>query len=188
MLRENDEEAYEEEMAMTSHFSSEGKQETVMAPTIAEAIMPPEFPNKEELETDFVPMIEEDGIKEELIEISNPEEFIAQIDPMLRKNDEEAYEEEAATTYHLSSEGKQETAMTPTIAEGVMSLEFPNKKEMETDFAPTIEEYGIKEELIARSYLEEFIAQIDPMLTENDEETYEEEADYEISLLKCGKA
>ena len=49
---------------MTSHLSSEGKQETTMTPTIEEAITSPEFPNKEELETDFAPMIEEDGIKE----------------------------------------------------------------------------------------------------------------------------
>ena len=58
----------------------------------------------------------------------------------LRENDEEAYEEEATTSYHFSSEGKQETAMEPTIVEAVTSLEFPNKEEMETDFAPMKEE------------------------------------------------
>ena len=72
MLRENDE-AYEEEAARTYHFSSEGKQETAMTPTIAETVTPPEFPNKEELETDFAPTTEEDGIKEELVARSNPE-------------------------------------------------------------------------------------------------------------------
>ena len=86
MLRENDEEAYEQETTMISHFSSEGNQETDMAPTI-----------------------EEDGINKELVVILDLEECIAQIKTMLRENDEEAYEEEAATTYHLSSKGKQET-------------------------------------------------------------------------------
>ena len=41
MLRENEEEAYEEKTTTTSHFSSKGKQETAMAPTIAEAVSPP---------------------------------------------------------------------------------------------------------------------------------------------------
>ena len=35
---------------------------------------------------------------------------------MLRENDEKTYEEEADTTTHFSSEGKQETAVEPTIA------------------------------------------------------------------------
>ena len=60
MLKENYEESYEEEAATTSHFSSEGKQENSMRPMIAEAVTPPEFPNKEELETDFAPMTKED--------------------------------------------------------------------------------------------------------------------------------
>ena len=68
------------------------------------------------METVFAPTTKEDGIKEEIVEISDLEEFIAQTKPMLRENDEEAYEEEAATTSHFSSAGKQETAMTPTIA------------------------------------------------------------------------
>ena len=40
MLRESNEESYEEEAATTSQFSSVGKQETAMAPMIAEAVMP----------------------------------------------------------------------------------------------------------------------------------------------------
>ena len=84
-----------------------------MAPTIAEAVMPLEFPNKEERETDFSPTTEEDGIKEELVARSNLEEFIAQTKPMLRENDEEAYEEayeEVVTVSKVSSEGKLEIA------------------------------------------------------------------------------
>ena len=145
MLRENDEESYEEAIMM-SHFSSDGKKETTMAPTIAEAVTPPEFPNKEELETNFAPMTEEDGIKEELVARSNLKEFISQTKPMLKEN-----EEEEATTSHFSSEGKQETAMTPTIAESVTPPEFPSKEELEIDFTPMTEEDGIKEELVARS-------------------------------------
>ena len=58
-MRENDEEDYEEEVATKSHLSlREGKQETVMEPTITEVITPPEFQNKEELVTDFAPMTE----------------------------------------------------------------------------------------------------------------------------------
>ena len=53
-------------------------------PMIAEAVTPPEFPNKEELETDFAPMTEEDGIKEELVARSDPQEFIPQTEPRLR--------------------------------------------------------------------------------------------------------
>ena len=57
-----------------------------MAPTIAETVTPPEFPNKKEMETDFSPTTEEDGIKEELAARSSPKEFIAQTKPMLREN------------------------------------------------------------------------------------------------------
>ena len=57
-------------------------------------------------ETNQEETIDEDGIKEEHVTSSDPEEFIAQTEPMLRENDEESYEEEAATTSHLSSEGK----------------------------------------------------------------------------------
>ena len=61
---------------MTSHFSSKGKQETSMAPTIEKAVTPLKFPNKEELETDFSPTSKEDGIKEEPVARSDPKEFI----------------------------------------------------------------------------------------------------------------
>ena len=91
------------------------------------------------------------GIKDELIVRLDPEECFAQTEPMLREDDEEAYEDEAATTSHFSSEGKQEIAMAPTIAKEVTPHEFPNKEEMETDFAPMTEEDGIKEELVAIS-------------------------------------
>ena len=65
-------------------------------------------------ETNQEETIHEDGIKEEHVASSDPEEFIAQTEPMLRENDEQAYEEEAATTSHLSSEAKQETVMAHT--------------------------------------------------------------------------
>ena len=61
-------------------------------------------------ETNQEETIHEDGIKEEHVASSDPEEFIAQTEPMLRENDEE----EAVTTSHLSSEGKQETVMAHT--------------------------------------------------------------------------
>ena len=38
ILIENDEETYEEEVVVTSHCSSVGKQETIMAPTIVEVV------------------------------------------------------------------------------------------------------------------------------------------------------
>ena len=60
-------------------------------------------------ETNQEETIHEDGIKEEHVASSDPEEFIAQTEPMLRENDEEA-----ARTSHLSSEGKQETVMAHT--------------------------------------------------------------------------
>ena len=87
-----------------------------MTSTIAESVTPPEFLNKEELETNFAPMAEEDGIKEELVARWDPEEFIAQTKPRLRENDEESYVE-ATMTSHFLSERKQETAMAPTIEE-----------------------------------------------------------------------
>ena len=64
--------------------------------------------------------------------------------------------------------------MASTIIEAVTPYEFPNKEEMEIDFASMTEEDGIKEELVARSNLEEFISQTKPMLREKDEESYEE--------------
>ena len=67
MLGENYEEAYEEEVATMSHFSNKRKQKIAMTPMIAKAVTPPEFPNKEELETDFASMTEEDGSKEEIV-------------------------------------------------------------------------------------------------------------------------
>ena len=81
-----------------------------MTPTIAEAVAPPEFPNKKELQTDFAPTIEEDGIKEELVARSYPEEFIAQTESMLRENEEEAYEEVVIVS-KVSSKGKLENCI-----------------------------------------------------------------------------
>ena len=57
--------------------------------------------------------------------------------------------EEYTAASHFSSEGMQ-VAMAPKIAEEVTPLEFPNK-ELEIDFAPTIEENGIKEKVVATS-------------------------------------
>ena len=66
------------------------------------------------------------GIKDELVVILDLEDIIGQTKPMLRENDEETYEEEAATTSHFSSDGKQETSMEPMIVEAVTPPEFPN--------------------------------------------------------------
>ena len=79
------------------------------------------------------------GIKDELIVRLDPDECFVQIEPVLREDDEEAYEEEAATTSHFSSEGKQETAMAPTITEVVIPPKIPNKEEVKTNFAATTE-------------------------------------------------
>ena len=83
-------------------------------------------------------------------------------------------DEESVMISHLSSEEKKETAIETTISEAVTPLKFPNKEEMEIDFASMTEEDGIKEELVLRSNLEEFISQTKPMLREKDEESYEE--------------
>ena len=76
-----------------------------MAPTIAEAVTPPKFPNKKERGIDFAPTKEEDEIKDEIVARSNPEEFISQTEPMLRENDEESYEE-MVTVSKVSTKGK----------------------------------------------------------------------------------
>ena len=55
--------------------------------------------------------------------------------------------EKYVATSQFSIEGMQ-VAMAPKIAEEVTPLEFPNK-ELEIDFAPTIEENGIRKEVVA---------------------------------------
>ena len=52
-MRENDEETYEEESATTSHFSSVGKKETAMAPTIVEVVTVSKISSERKLETAF---------------------------------------------------------------------------------------------------------------------------------------
>ena len=121
-----------------------------MAPMLTEAVTPPEFPNKEEMETNFAPMIKEHGIKEELVAILDPELIITQSEPMLRENDEEAYEEEVATTYHLSSEGKQENTMAHTIAEAVTVSKVSSKGKLETAFALPTEEATVTPNFLSK--------------------------------------
>ena len=121
-----------------------------MAPTIAEAITPLKIPNKEELETDFAPTIEEYGIKEELIARYDPEESISQTEPMLRENDEESYEEEAAMTSHFSREGKQDTSMEPTIVEASTVSKVSSEGNMETTFAHTTKEATTNPKFISK--------------------------------------
>ena len=94
------------------------------------------------------------GIKDELVVILDPKECVAKINPMLREDDEKAYEEEVITTSHFSSEGKDKTPMEPTIEEAVLPPEFSNKEDLETNFSPTTKEYEIKEGLVARAYPE----------------------------------
>ena len=53
MLRENDEETYEEEAVATSPFSNVGKQETTMAPTIVEVVMVSKISSEGKMETAF---------------------------------------------------------------------------------------------------------------------------------------
>ena len=54
-----------EEDVAASHFSSE-RMQVAMAPKVAEVVTPPKLPNKE-LEIDFAPTIEENGIREETV-------------------------------------------------------------------------------------------------------------------------
>ena len=55
----------------------------------------------------------------------------------------------------------------------VVVSKVSSEGKLETDLAPTTEEYGIKKELVARSNTREFIPQTEPRLRENDEEAYE---------------
>ena len=72
-------------------------------------------------------MTEEDGIKEEIVEISGPKEFIVKNEPRLRENDEEAYEE-VVTISKVSSEGKVETTFAHTTEETTVTPKFLNKE------------------------------------------------------------